>query len=399
MDPVKNPFSPGAGNPPPELVGRDALLQRVQVSLARVRAGRFDKSIILVGLRGVGKTVLLNEIRASAEQGGYKAVMVEAHERKSMAALLLPPLRAILFSLDTMQGSGDKVKRAFRVFRSFLNGIKVRVGEIELELGVDPEVGAADSGDLESDLGDLFVAVAEAAADKGTAIAICVDELQYLSQREFGALIMAIHRVAQLGLPLVLVGAGLPQILALAGRSKSYSERLFDFPEVNKLVQNDAKEAIRGPLQSENVLIDADALDEIVRLTQGYPYFLQQWGYETWNIAAASPITKRDVDAATKAALINLDQSFFRVRFDRITPRGKEYLQALAKLGPGIHRSGDVAESLGVESSALGPVREDLIKKGIIYSPRHGDVAFTVPLFDQFMLRTMPPSSQEPGKR
>ena len=391
MDPIKNPFSPGAGNPPPELVGRDALLQRVQVSLARLRAGRFDKSIILVGLRGVGKTVLLNEVRASAEDGGYKAILVEAHERKSMAALLLPPLRAILFSLDTMQGSGDKVKRAFRVFRSFLNGIKVKVGEIELELGVDPEVGTADSGDLESDLADLFVAVAEAAADKGTAIAICVDELQYLSQREFGALIMAIHRVAQSGLPLVLVGAGLPQILALAGRSKSYSERLFDFPEVKKLVHSDAKEAIRGPLQSENVLIDEDALDEIVHLTQGYPYFLQQWGYETWNIAATSPITKSDVDSATQAALKNLDQSFFRVRFDRITPRGKEYLLALAKLGPGTHRSGDVAQSLGVESTALGPVRDDLIKKGVIYSPRHGEVAFTVPLFDQFMLRTMSP--------
>jgi hypothetical protein len=389
MDPIRNPFSPGAGNPPPELVGRFELLQRVQVSLERVRAGRYDKSLILIGLRGVGKTVLLNQIKQRADASGYKAILVEAHERKSLASLLLPPLRSVLFSLDSIKGNSDKVKRAFRVLRSFLNGVKAKVGEIQIELGVDPEVGTGDSGDLETDLAELLVAVADAAADRRTAVALCIDEVQYLSVREFSALIMAIHRVSQQSLPLILIGAGLPQIIALAGRSKSYSERLFDFPEVDKLDAAGAKEAIRGPLQSEGVVIEESALDEIVRLTQGYPYFLQQWGYETWNLAESSPITKSDVEAATSAAVRNLDRNFFRMRFDRLTPRQKEYLRALAALGGGVHRSGDVSAKLGVESNSVGPVRDDLIKKGVIYSPRHGDVAFTVPLFDEFMLRAV----------
>jgi GTPase SAR1 family protein len=389
MDPIRNPFSPGAGNPPPELVGRFELLQRVQVSLARVRAGRYDKSLILIGLRGVGKTVLLNQIKQRADASGYKTILVEAHERKSLESLLLPPLRSVLFSLDSIKGNSDKVKRAFRVLRSFLNGVKAKVGEIQIELGVDPEVGTGDSGDLETDLAELLVAVADAAADRRTAVALCIDELQYLSVREFSALIMAIHRVSQQSLPLILIGAGLPQIIALAGRSKSYSERLFDFPEVDKLDPAGAKEAIRGPLQSEGVVIEESALDEIVRLTQGYPYFLQQWGYETWNLAESSPITKSEVEAATSAAIRNLDKNFFRVRFDRLTPRQKEYLRALALLGAGVHRSGDVSAKLGVESNSVGPVRDDLIKKGVIYSPRHGDVTFTVPLFDEFMLRAV----------
>ena len=389
MDPIRNPFSPGAGNPPPELVGRFELLQRVQVSLARVRAGRYDKSLILIGLRGVGKTVLLNQIKQRADASGYKTILVEAHERKSLESLLLPPLRSVLFSLDSIKGNSEKVKRAFRVLRSFLNGVKAKVGEIQIELGVDPEVGTGDSGDLETDLAELLVAVADAAADRRTAVALCIDELQYLSVREFSALIMAIHRVSQQSLPLILIGAGLPQIIALAGRSKSYSERLFDFPEVDKLDPAGAKEAIRGPLQSEGVVIEESALDEIVRLTQGYPYFLQQWGYETWNLAERSPITKSEVEAATSAAIRNLDKNFFRVRFDRLTPRQKEYLRALAALGAGVHRSGDVSAKLGVESNSVGPVRDDLIKKGVIYSPRHGDVAFTVPLFDEFMLRAV----------
>jgi len=221
MDPLENPFSPGAGSPPPELVGRDAILEQAQIALHRLRAGRPAKSMILVGLRVVGKTVLLNRIRLIAEADGYRALFVEAHESKPLPALLMPHLRQVLFSLDAMENVSEKVKRGFRVLRSFMTGLKAKakVGEVELELGVNPETGTADSGDLEAELAELFVAVAEAADDREKAVAICIDELQYLSEAELSALIMALHRVAQRALPLVMVGAGLPQIIALAGRS------------------------------------------------------------------------------------------------------------------------------------------------------------------------------------
>jgi hypothetical protein len=390
MDPLENPFSPGAGSPPPELVGRNAILDQAHIALHRLRLGRPAKSMILVGLRGVGKTVLLNRIRTIAEEGGFRALFVEAHESKSLPALLLPHLRQILFSLDALENVSEKVKRGFRVLRSFVTGLKAKLGDLELELGVDPERGTADSGDLESDLSELFVAVAEAAADRGKAVAICIDELQYLSQAELSALIMALHRVSQRSLPLVLVGAGLPQIIALAGRSKSYAERLFDYPAVGPLASSDAKNALQTPVQKQGIHFSEDALDEVLRVTQGYPYFLQQWGYEAWDIAAGPSIELMDIREATIRSVKELDQSFFRVRFDRLTPREKDYLRALAALGQGAQRSGDVAEILGVTIQSGAPLRAALIRKGMIYSPSHGDTEFTVPLFGEFMLRVMP---------
>jgi hypothetical protein len=390
MDPLENPFSPGAGSPPPELVGRNAILDQAHIALHRLRLGRPAKSMILVGLRGVGKTVLLNRIRTIAEEDGFRALFVEAHESKSLPALLLPHLRQILFSLDALENVSEKVKRGFRVLRSFVTGLKAKLGDLELELGVDPEKGTADSGDLEADLSELFVAVAEAAADRGKAVAICIDELQYLSQAELSALIMALHRVAQRALPLVLVGAGLPQIIALAGRSKSYAERLFDYPVVGPLASSDAKNALQTPVQKQGIRFSEDALSEVLRVTEGYPYFLQQWGYEAWDIAAGPTIELTDIQEATIRSVKELDQSFFRVRFDRLTPREKDYLRALAALGRGPQRSGDVAEILGVTIQSGAPLRAGLIRKGMIYSPSHGDTEFTVPLFGEFMLRVMP---------
>lgn len=388
MDPLSNPFSPGAGSPPPELAGRDELLEQARITLGRVRAGRFEQSVMLVGLRGVGKTVLLNRIREMAEAQGYGVVMIEAAEGRGLPELLVPPLRQLLFRLDAMAGVSNKVKRSLRVLRSFVGGLKVKIGEVEV--GLDAETGTADSGDLEADLAELFLAVAEAAQDRGTAVAVIIDEIQYLDEKEMSALIMAVHRVSQRLLPLVLVGAGLPQLVGLAGRSKSYAERLFRFTDVGPLPKVDAAEALQEPARAQGVEFTPGALDHIVRVTEGYPYFLQEWGSQSWNLAPRSPIDETVVEQATVAALRKLDQSFFRVRFDRLTPREKDYLRALADLGPGPHRSGDIADVLGMKVQSIAPLRSGLIRKGMIYSPTHGDTAFTVPLFDQFMRRTMP---------
>lgn len=390
MDPYRNPFAPGAGAPPPALAGRSQLLTRADTLLGRQQRGLHAKSLMLVGLRGVGKTVLLNRIRENAEAAGYLAVMAEAPEGKSLAALLIPLLRSLLFKLDRMEGLSEQVKRGLRVFKSFARTVKLKVGEIEVGLDVDPEVGSADSGDLEADLPDVLTALGEAARSRGTAVAIILDELQYVTELELSALIMAVHRLSQRQLPVVLVGAGLPQLVGLAGRSKSYAERLFDYPAVGALARADAIAALAEPAQAKGVSFRDDALEEIVRLTQGYPYFLQEWGYQVWSHAETSPITRSVVRQAAPAVLANLDESFFRVRFDRLTPAEKIYLRAMAALGPGPHRSGDIAEKLGVNVRAVAPRRNGLIKKGMIYGPTHGDTAFTVPLFDEFMTRIMP---------
>ena len=390
MDPLLNPFSPGAGNPPPELAGRDDLLEQARITLSRVKAGRYEQSLMLVGLRGVGKTVLLNRIRELAEADAYGVVMIEATESRSLPELLVPALRQILFQFDAMAGVSSKVKRGLRVLRSFVGAVKVKVGEIEVGVDIDPEKGAADSGDLEADLAELFVALGEAAQDRKTAVAIIVDEIQYLSESEMSALIMAIHRVSQRQLPVVLVGAGLPQLVGLAGRSKSYAERLFRYPSVGPLSCNDAEDALRGPVEQQGIAFSEGALAELVRVTHGYPYFLQEWGYQAWNLAPGSPIDVDVIERSTGVAIKKLDEGFFRVRFDRLTPREKDYMRALASFGPGAHRSGDIADRLGVKVQSIAPLRSGLIRKGMTYSPAHGDTAFTVPLFDEFMLRTMP---------
>lgn len=388
MDPHRNPFSPGAGSPPPELAGRNELLAQADLCLARTRAGRFEQSMLLVGLRGVGKTVLLNRIQDMATAAGYGVAMIEATESRPLPELLVPAVRQILFRLDAGAAVSDKVKRGLRVLRSFVGSVHLTYGEFGVS--VEPETGTADSGQLEADLAELFDAVGDAARDRGSAVAVIVDEMQYLDEEEMSALIMAIHRCAQRQHPLVLVGAGLPQLVGLAGRSKSYAERLFRYPTVGALSTSDAIGALLGPVRHQGVAFTGAALDELVRVTRGYPYFLQEWGYQAWNLAPSSPIDVEVVHAATAASVRKLDESFFRVRFDRLTPREKDYMRALATLGPGQHRSGDIAEVLKVNVRSVAPLRSGLIKKGMIYSPAHGDTAFTVPLFDEFMVRTMP---------
>jgi hypothetical protein len=399
MDKIKNPFSPGAGSPPPELAGRDGVLEQARVLIGRVLVKRPEKSILLTGLRGVGKTVLLNEIERIARGEGYQTILIEAHEDKRLGTLLAPHLRRLLFDLDRIKGAGDKVRRGIGVLKSFIGALKVSYGDFEIGLDIDPEKGAADSGDLEVDLPNLFFAVAEAAVERGTAVAVLIDEIQYFGSAELSALIMAMHRMQQRQLPLVLIGAGLPILPGLAGESKSYAERLFSFPDIGPLSEADATKALQDPVKAAGVEFELTALKEIYRLTKGYPYFIQEWGYQAWNHAASSPITLAIIQEATSIVRERLDQNFFRVRFDRLTPREKDYLRAMACLGSGPYRTGDIADALGEKITTLGPVRASLIRKGMIYSPAHGDMAFTVPLFDEFMCRAIPEFNPENKKK
>jgi hypothetical protein len=292
----------------------------------------------------VGKTVLLNKVRELASGFDYRAVLIEAHEGKPLAALLLPALRRVLISLDRMAQISQKAKRGLRVLKSFFDRLKLKYHDIEIGIDVDPETGIADSGSLEADLAEVFVAVGEAAADRHTAVALIIDEMQYLDEEELSALIMAMHQISQRQLPVVLVGAGLPQLVALAGRSKSYAERLFQFPEVGALQPIDAADAVQEPVQEQGVRFTEAALQEIIVQTKGYPYFLQEWGYQSWNLATQSPIGVDVIHRATRESIRRLDANFFRVRFDRLTPREKDYLRALADLGDTAQRSGDIAE-------------------------------------------------------
>jgi hypothetical protein len=390
MNPLKNPFSPGAGSPPPELVGRDSILEQARILLGRIKQKRAEKSMLLTGLRGVGKTVLLNDIDRMARSEGYRTVFIEAYEDKPFGPLIAQHLRGLLYELDRLAGTGDKVKRGLRVLRSFLGMLKVTYKDVTIGLDVDAEQGSSDSGDLAIDLPNLFVAVAEAAEDRQSAVAILIDEIQYFNHKELGALIMAMHKVQQRQLPLVLLGAGLPILPGLAGESKSYAERLFSFPEIGALSDDDAAKALQDPARAAGVAFEDVALSEVCRLTKGYPYFLQEWGYQAWNLAPDSPITLQIVKDATAKVIPRLDQNFFRVRFDRLTPSEKRFLRAMAGLGTGAKRTGDIAHALCVKIDRLGPVRAKLMKKGMIYSPAHGDLAFTVPLFDEFMLRAIP---------
>ncbi|MBS0621680.1 MAG: ATP-binding protein [Verrucomicrobia bacterium] len=390
MNPIKNPFSPGAGSPPPELVGRDFILEQARILLGRTKKKRSEKSLLLTGLRGVGKTVLLNEIEGLAKDEGYKTIFIEAHENKALGLLIAPYLRNLLFDLDRLAGVSHKVKRGLTTLRSFMSGLHLTVGEMTIGFRADSEQGLADSGDLEIDLPSLFIAIGEAAEDRKCAVAIFIDEMQYFSQKEFGALIMAMHKVQQLKLPLVLLGAGLPILPWLAGESKSYAERLFHFPDVGALSEEEAAIALNEPALAEGATFDPAALREIFRLTKGYPYFLQEWGYQAWNVAKASPITLKTVQEATEAVIYQLDRNFFRVRFDRLTPGEKNFLRGMAALGPGPYRMGEIVDLLKVKPTSLSPMRSRLIQKGMIYSPAYGDLAFTVPLFDEFMMRAMP---------
>ena len=350
MDRRLNPYAPGAGTPPPELAGRDDLIERAAVTLDRIRAGRSSRSFILYGLRGVG--MLLRLSRGQAAKAG--------------------------------------AQRALRALAGFAKALKFKYQDLEIALDIDPERGLADSGDLDTDLSDLISAIGAAAGERGTAAVLFIDELQYVPEDQLAALITALHNASQEQLPVSMVAAGLPQLVGRTGRAKSYAERLFEFAAIDRLEPEAAEAALTVPAGKEGVTFDPEAVADILHQTGGYPYFLQEWGKHSWNVAERTPIKVDDARRATAEALAELDASFFRVRFDRLTPAEKRYMRAMAELGAGPHRSGDIAEVLGRKVTTVAPMRNALIAKGMIFSPAHGDTAFTVPLFDGFMKRIMP---------
>ena len=390
MDPIRNPYAPGAGSPPPELAGRSELRKKTGTALARIREGRAAKSIILTGLRGVGKTVLLDRLKEDAEQAGIHTLRIEAPEDRSLPGILAPQLRLALLRLSRIERAKEKANRALRALAGFASAIKATYSDVSIGLDFSPEAGLADNGDLEHDLQALLEVTGEAAKASGAALVMYIDEMQYIEKDQLAALITALHRVSQKQLPLTLVSAGLTQLPGRFGEAKSYAERLFEFVTIGPLNDVDAKHALSKPVLDEDAQYEDEALDRIIEETKGYPYFIQEWGYHTWNVADDSPLTRSDVESASMTAIAALDESFFRVRFDRMTPHEKKYLRAMAELGPGPHRSGDIAAELGRRVTQEAPTRNNLIRKGMIWSPAHGDTGFTVPLFDEFMKRTMP---------
>ncbi len=381
MDPRINPYAPGAGTPPPELTGRDELIERAAIALDRIRALRSARSFIFYGLRGVGKTVLLNRIRLDAEARGLASVKIEAPEERSLPGLMAPALRATLLKLNRGEAAKAGVQKAMRALAGFTKALKLKYADVEIALDMEPEPGVADSGDLDSDLAELFLTVGAAAKERDTAVVLFIDELQYVPEAQLASLISALHNASQSELPITMVAAGLPQLVGQSGRAKSYAERLFEFAPIDRLNDEAAKGALIIPARKEEVDFAPGAVAEILKQTLGYPYFIQEWGKHSWNVASQSPIRKQDAER---------DASFFRVRFDRLTPAEKRYMRAMAELGAGPHRSGDIAEVLDRKVTAVAPLRNGLIAKGMLYSPAHGDTAFTVPLFDGFMRRIMP---------
>ena len=390
MDSKTNPFAPGAGVEPPELAGRQDIVNKAKINMARMANGLSAKGFLLIGLRGVGKTVMLNQVQRMALESGYLAEMVEANDDKSLARLVVPSLRKLVLELDRLKSVNDKVKRALRVISSFVNSVKISIDGYPIGIDVKAEHGVADSGDLETDFSDLIIAVGEAAADRKKVVTLIIDELQYMQLQDLNALLVAFHKIGQKNLPLILLGAGLPSLRGMLGRAKSYAERQFDYPKIGALSPTDAASAIEIPLKNAGVKINEDALSEIVNQTQGYPYFLQEWGSHIWNLANTSPITLENVRDAQSRIISHLDESFFQMRFDRLSLKEKDYLRVMAELRHSTLRSADIAAMLGGKSANLAPLRNGLVKKGMIYSPIHGETAFTVPLFADFMIRIMP---------
>ena len=385
MDPYRNPFAPGAGSRPPELAGRDGVLEHARVSCGRAINGRSARSMMLHGLRGTGKTVLLNEVGKIAEQAGLLVSKVESPEEESLARLLYPEMRKVMRSLSTVEAAKQIANRGLKGLRGFASIFKIDIAGVEV--GVEPEPGLADSGNLQYDLPDLFNVIGRAAQAAGKGWILLIDEVQYLSEADLRALIVSMHKMSQEGLPVLLVGAGLPQVARLAGEAKSYAERLFLYPEINALDADAAAKAVLKPILDEEASIAEAALQEIVVRTKGYPFFLQEWASTAWNCAEGPEISLVDVVQSYSETLALLDAGFFRVRIDQLTPSEVLFVRAMSELGDGPYAVGDIAKAMGRTQSSLGPIRAKVIAKGMAYSIDHGVLDFTVPLFAEFMRR------------
>lgn len=385
MDPYRNPFTPGAGSPPPELAGRDDILEAARRSCGRAIRGRSARSLMLLGLRGTGKTVLLNEIGRIAEKEGLLVSKVEAPEGESLPRLLHPEMRKVLRSLSTINAAKDIARRGLRGLRSFASIFKIEVGGVEV--GVEPEPGFADSGNLQHDLPDLFILIGKAAKAAKKGWILLIDEVQYLSEQDLSALIVSTHKISQDGLPIFLVGAGLPQVARLSGDAKSYAERLFLYLSVDALDPASAALAVEKPIREEEASITPDALALIVERTKGYPFFLQEWSSFAWDSAEGPEISLDDATRSYDQTLVSLDAGFFKVRIDRLTKAETQFVRAMAALGDGPYAVSDIAAMMQRKLSSLGPARSSIIRKGMIYSTDHGYLDFTVPLFADFMRR------------
>jgi type II secretory pathway predicted ATPase ExeA len=384
-----NPYTPNAGAEPRYLAGREPELDSFRVLLRRMKKGHTDQSMIVVGLRGVGKTVLLSAFRnITEEEGDLVAIEAEITKHEDFGPRMGALVRRALFSVAPSAKWKERGRRAASVLRSFQITVTPE-GEVSASLsGVDPLEGVADSGNLSDDLTDVFVALGQAAEEHGKGVVFILDEVQFLNLREFEALIAALHKTVQRRLPITLVAAGLPQLPELAGEAKSYAERLFRFPTVDSLAPGEARKALIEPARDLGVGFEDSAVNEILVYTEGYPYFIQEYGSVIWSFAEETPITKENVDDAREAVEAKLDESFFRVRADRTTDAELKYLRAMAELGPTPQLAGDVADVLGRQSTSLGPTRARLIGKGLLWTPSHGYAAFTVPQFDRYMKRT-----------
>ena len=387
MESLKNPFAPGAGTPPPELAGRDDVLTKVRESYLRARMGLSCRPFMLLGLRGVGKTVLLNEIARLAAEDGIVVSQVESPEVEPLADLLFPLMGKVLRTFSGVEKSKALAGKGLRALRNFAAALKVKYGDLEVGITPEAEPGIADTGNIEYDLPDMFELIGQAAKKSKNAWLLLIDEVQYLNERDLAALIVALHKMAQKGLPVVLVGAGLPQVARLAGAAKSYAERLFLYPTIGPLSPEAAEKAVVKPLAEQKAEISPEALGALVKGTHGYPFFIQEWAFNTWNCAPTSSLTLTDVEHAYPETIKNLDESFFRVRFDRLTNREITFVKAMASLGEGPYNIEAILSVLGTTSNRISPVRSSLIKKGMIYSPHHGLLAFTVPLFAEYLNR------------
>jgi len=397
MDPVRNPFAPGAGQRPPELAGRDRELHAFDVVLERVARGRPERSLVLTGLRGVGKTVLLGELRSAALRRGWGAGKVEARPEAQLRRPLSAALHRAIRDLAVRHRAPDRVEEVLGVLKAFALRASPEAAKLRdrWQPGIDVPAahGRADSGDIEIDLVELFTDVAELASDVGTGVALLVDEMQDLGPDDVSALCAACHELSQSGAPLVVVGAGLPHLPAVLSASKSYSERLFRYVRIDRLDRADAGLAFTAPVHREGAEVKQDALDLLFEVSGGYPYFVQAYGKAAWDAAPASPITVDDVAVAAPEAEAELAVGFFGSRYERATPAEREYLQAMAAVCGGQDEpvgTARVAESLGRKPSSLSPARDSLIKKGLVYSGERGQIAFTVPHFGRFVLSAAP---------
>jgi hypothetical protein len=389
MDPRDNPYTPNAGARPPAMVGREDELAAFDVLLARLARGSTDQSVIITGLRGVGKTVLLGEFRIRAEAQGWIAVEAEITRHPDFGLRMAQLTRRALLQLAPKARWKDRARRAAGVLKSFTITVSSN-GALTAGLDVEAAEGMADTGEIVQDLADLVVALGEVAKESGRGVVFLFDEIQHLPRVDFEALIAALHKSVQRALPITFVGAGLPQMPRLAGEAKSYSERLFRFPSIGRLPHEQALRALVQPASDLGVAFTGEAADEIVAFTEGYPYFIQEYGRIVWDEAVDAPISAADVAAVRPLVAAKLDGSFFRVRAERTTPLELSYLRAMAELGAEPQKAGEVAAVLKRGAAQVGPTRARLIEKGLLYTPGYGLAAFTVPQFDKYLLRTMP---------